>query len=82
MFPFVKPTLLMEYTEFDKDDLMDCMTTVAAKICEPAICASRRHLTAVRKKYEHRKYLSVSSTVEPPSVLHVRANMNLDERER
>jgi len=73
------PKILMEYTEFDKDKLMDCMTIVAAKICEPAICASRRHLTAVRKKYEHRKYLSVSSAVDNPSVRFVKENMSSDE---
>jgi len=65
----------MEYTEFEKDNLMDCMTVIVSKIREPAICASRRHLNAVRKKYEHRKYLSVSSTLELPCVSFVEKNM-------
>ncbi len=69
----------MEYTEFEKDDLVNCMTTVAAKINEPAICASRRHLTAVRKKYEHRKYLSVSSVVAAPSVRYVLENIRPED---
>jgi len=69
------PQTLMEYTEFEKDDLMDCMTVIAAKISEPAICASRRHLTAVRKKYDNKKYLHVSSTLELPSVSFVTDNM-------
>ncbi|KAL7551788.1 hypothetical protein ACHAWF_014984 [Thalassiosira exigua] len=73
------PQILMEYTAFDKDELMECMAMVAAKVCEPAVCASRRHLTAVRKKYEHRKYLSVSSEVELPSVRYVRENMSPEE---
>jgi len=69
------PKILMEYTEFEKDNLMDCMTVIVSKIREPAICASRRHLNAVRKKYEHRKYLSVSSTLELPCVSFVEKNM-------
>jgi len=73
------PKILMEYTEFDEDTLIQCMTIVAEKINEPAISASRRHLNAVRKKYEHRKYLSVSSIVDPPSIQYVLVNMSLDE---
>lgn len=66
----------MEYTKFDKDELVDCMTIVAQKVNEPAICASRRHLTAVSKKYEHRKYLSVSTVAGLPSVQYVLENMD------
>ncbi|KAL7534036.1 hypothetical protein ACHAXR_005593, partial [Thalassiosira sp. AJA248-18] len=73
------PRILMEYTEFDQDELMACMDLCATKICEPAICASRRHLTAVRKKYENRKYLSVSTVIELPSMRYVRLNMRSDE---
>lgn len=65
----------MQYTGFDKEELMECMTLVAAKISEPSICASRRNLTAVKKKYEHRKYQSVSSAVDFPSVFYVKENM-------
>ena len=66
----------MEYTDFNKDELVSCMTMIATKINKPAICASRRHLTAVSKKYEHRKYNAVSSTVGPPSVNFVLYNMD------
>ena len=66
----------MEYTEFNKDELVSCMTIVAMKMNELAICASRRHSTAVSKKYEHRKYNAVSSTVRPPSIHFVLDNMD------
>ena len=69
----------MDYTEFDKDELMSCMTMVAAKVSEPSICASRRNLNAVYKKYEHTKYSSVSRDCENPSVSDVRKNMNDEE---
>jgi hypothetical protein len=69
----------MEYTEFDKDELMACMTIVATKVCQPAICASRRQLTAVKKKYEHKKYLEVSEAVGLPSVRYVKENMRKEE---
>lgn len=67
-FSTYQPKILLEYTQFDPKELWKCMTLVAQKICGPAICASKRNLTAVKKKYENRKYLSVSSTevlVEP-----------------
>mmetsp|Transcript_25629 Transcript_25629/g.42035 ORF Transcript_25629/g.42035 Transcript_25629/m.42035 type:complete len:597 (+) Transcript_25629:211-2001(+) len=64
------PKILMGYTDFDKDELMVCMTVVATKICEPVICTSI-HLTAISRKYEQRKYLSVSSVVELPSVHYI-----------
>jgi len=73
------PKVLMEYTEFDEDELWECMGIVARKVCEPAVCASRRQLTAVKKKYENRKYHSVSSALEMPSVLFVKEHTVSDE---
>ena len=66
----VKPKKIMGYTDLDKDELMVCMTIVATKICEPVICTSM-HLTAISRKYEQRKYLSVSSVVERPSIHYI-----------
>jgi hypothetical protein len=51
----------MEYTKFDEKELWRCMTHVAQKVSGPAICASKRNLIAVKKKYENKKYLSVST---------------------
>lgn len=54
----------MEYTRFDKDDLMACMTDVGAAI-------RTANLPNARKKYEHENYLSVSSAIILPSVHYV-----------
>jgi len=74
------PQILMEYTDFDKYELWECLSLVATKICEPAVSASRRNLNAVKKKYEHRKYQSVSTALALPSVEFVKENMSSDER--
>ncbi|KAL3822495.1 hypothetical protein ACHAXA_002513 [Cyclostephanos tholiformis] len=73
------PKILMEYTGFDADQLWKCMKLIADKVSEPAICASKRHLTAVKKKYEHKKYMSVSLVLRPPNILNVQWN---DEKAR
>ena len=77
-----QPKVLMEYTGFDRHELYECMALVSRKISDPAICASRRQLTAVKKKYENRKYMSVAVALENPSVLYVKENdSSLDEDE-
>ena len=67
-----QPKILMEYTGFDKDQLWNCMTLIEEKIAAPAISTSRRQLGAVSKKYEHKHYMAVSSTLAPPSTTDVR----------
>jgi len=74
------PQILMEYTDFDKQTLWDCLSMVATKISEPSVSASRRNLNAVKKKYEHRRYHSVSTELALPSVEFVKQNMTPDER--
>ena len=69
----------MEYTEFDEEELWDCMSKVACKINKPAMTSSKRLLTAVKKKYEHEKYLSVSTELEGPSCLDVRMHTKKEE---
>ena len=71
----------MEYTEFDEKELWDCMAKVANKINEPAMTSSKRLLTAVKKKYEHEKYLSVSTELDGPSCLHVRLHTDEETKE-
>lgn len=69
------PTLFMEYTDFEKDKLMACVTVVAAAVSEPAIGTSGKRLTAVRKKYKHKNYLSVSSSLACPSLRFSKLNI-------
>ncbi len=66
-----QPTILLEYTQFDTKELWKCIALVAQKVSRPAICASKRHLNAVKKKYENKKYLSVSSELVDPDVRFV-----------
>jgi hypothetical protein len=75
-----QPKILMEYTGFDADQLWKCMKLVADKVSEPAICASKRHLTAVKKKYEHKKYMSVSLVLRPPNICYVQWNEDKKSR--
>lgn len=55
------PSILLEYTEFDVDELRECAKLIAEKVGEEPITASRRKLGAVKKKYENRKYMHVSA---------------------
>jgi len=61
----------MEYTQFDEKELWKCIALVAQKVSGPSICASKRHLNAVKKKYENKKYLSVSTDLVDPDVRFV-----------
>jgi hypothetical protein len=67
--------------EFDEDLMWECMTLVIEKIAEPYICASRMHLTAIKEKYQHEKYLSAASLVRPPSTMYV-AIKKVDDKEK
>lgn len=55
------PSILLEYTEFDVEELRECARVIAEKVGEEPITASRRRLGAVKKKYENRRYLHVSA---------------------
>lgn len=56
------------------------MTLVEEKIAAPAISTSRRQLGAVFKKYEHKHYMAVSSTLAPPSTTDVRTAEDFKRR--
>mmetsp|Transcript_13117 Transcript_13117/g.15416 ORF Transcript_13117/g.15416 Transcript_13117/m.15416 type:complete len:463 (-) Transcript_13117:296-1684(-) len=59
------PSILLEYSEFDVEELRECARLIAEKVGEEPITASRRKLGAVKKKYENRKYMHVSATRLP-----------------
>ena len=67
--------------EFDEDLMWECMTLVVEKIKELYICASRMHLTAIKEKYQHEKYLSVASLLRPPSTMYVTIN-NVNDKKK
>lgn len=55
------PSILLEYSGFDVKELRECAKLIAEKVGEEPITASRRKLEAVKKKYNHRRYMHVSA---------------------
>ena len=66
-----QPKILLEYTQFDTEELRKCIALVAQKVSNPATRTSKMQLNAVKKKYENEKYLSVSSKLVDPDVSFV-----------
>lgn len=58
--------LLLEYTGFSANDILDCASIIARKVAEEPVTASNRLLIALKKKYDHRKHMSVSTSVKDP----------------
>lgn len=63
-----QPKILLEYTGFDKNSLIDICEVLVGKVANESVTASKRRLTAVKKKFDSSKYLKVSSEVELPSI--------------
>lgn len=62
------PLILLEYTGFTALEVIECAEIIAKKVSEEPVTASRRQLVAVKRKYENRKYLSVSQNLRLPSI--------------
>lgn len=60
------PPILLEYTGFEASDLITCAKEISVKVAEAQVTASRRELIAVKKKYDNRKYLHVSTDFSLP----------------
>ncbi|KAL7473367.1 hypothetical protein ACHAXS_013816 [Conticribra weissflogii] len=73
------PQILMEYTEFEKDELVKVMGEICDRVAEEPITASRRQLTAVKRKYSNKKYLSVATEIQLPSIHHVTEHLASQE---
>ena len=58
--------LLLEYTGFSANEILDCASIIARKVAEEPVTASNRLLVALKKKYDHRKHMSVSTSVKDP----------------
>jgi hypothetical protein len=48
--------------------LIECARDIAKKVAEEPVTASRRELTSVKKKYDNRKYLDVSTEYDLPKL--------------
>merc|ERR1740121_211905 len=71
-FPGLEGTqILLEYTGFGNEELLECAAIIARKIEEEPVTASKRQLVAVKRKYDNRRYQYVSTTVELPSARYI-----------
>jgi hypothetical protein len=64
----LKPPILLEYTGFDRLDLIRCAEHIAEKVALEPVTASNRQLIAVKKKYNSAKFLSISADYDLPSL--------------
>jgi len=62
------PAILLEYTNFTPNEVIECAKVIAQKVGEEPVTASRRQLVAVKRKYENRRYMHVSSAVSLPTL--------------
>lgn len=62
------PLILLEYTGFTKLEIIDCAGNIAVKVSEEPVTASRRQLVAVKRKYDNKKYLNVSTEIGLPTI--------------
>jgi len=61
------PVLLVEYSNFQACKILECATLLSKKVSEEPVTASRRQLVAVKRKFDSRKYLNVSTTIDLPN---------------
>jgi hypothetical protein len=63
---------LLEYTGFGSDEIKECAEGMADKVGgDDTVASNRRHLVAVKKKYDTRKYQHISTEFENPEVEHL-----------
>jgi hypothetical protein len=64
----LKPQTLLDYTSFSPASILEAAAFIASKMVVQVQTLSKRHLVAVKRKYEESKYKFISSDFEPPSV--------------
>jgi hypothetical protein len=64
----IKPPILLEYTGFDRHDLILCAERIAEKVAIEPVTASKRQLIAVKKKYNSAKFLNISEDYSLPTL--------------
>jgi len=62
------PPILLEYTGFTRREIIVCAEIIAKKVSEEPVTASKRQLVAVKRKYDNKKYLNVSTVLRLPSI--------------
>jgi len=63
---------LLDYTGFHVDEIKECAAGIADKVGgDDTVASNRRHLVAVKRKYDSRRYNHVSTEFENPEVEHL-----------
>lgn len=76
----VQPSLLLEYTGFTKLEIIECATKIAQHVEVETVTASRRQLVAVKRKYDNKKYLNVSTEIELPEIPSLSPTIQWDNK--
>jgi hypothetical protein len=64
--------ILLEYTGFDEAEIMECAEKISLKVDEETMTASKRLLTAVKKKYREVQYGCVGHIItQVPNIPHL-----------
>jgi len=61
------PQALIDYTSFEKKELIECAECIAKHVAQEPVTASRRQLIAVKRKFDNKKYNFVSGNVDNPN---------------
>jgi hypothetical protein len=68
----IQPHVLLDYTGFDIAKIKECAEGMAEKVGgDDTVASNRRHLVAVKRKYDTRKYQHISTEFENPEVEHL-----------
>ena len=59
------PPILMEYTNFNEQELRLCISLIRRKVSEEPVTMSNRQLIAVKRKYDQEKYKNISALPTP-----------------
>jgi len=75
--------MILEYTGYSMEEIMDCAAVIARKIGEEPVTASRRQLVAVKRKFDNRKYQYVSNpSIQLPSVKFIPYQLEYSDTSR
>lgn len=74
------PSILLEYTNFDKAALLKCASEIAKHVAEEPVTASRRQLIAVKKKFDNKKFSQISMEIRNPIFLELWNAVPKEER--
>ncbi len=69
--PTKKPKVLLDYTGFSKESILNVANFVASKVSESVKTKADRCLIAVQRKYSYSRYRHVSTYFESPDAVDI-----------